>query len=153
MSKLKQLVKGLLGKSAVSFNVDVMQPDLISGWACDAARPNHTCKIELKEGNVVVANCEANVMREDLLVAGIGSGNHGFSFDPGLSVFDVAPRKLDLYIDGKLQTSQNVTIRQQPDKILQEFGQEMEKRVDALLALHREKLTREMEQIVKVDKK
>lgn len=153
MTRLKNLVKKILGKKQIRFNIDSIQPDLISGWACNLAQPNHQCKIQLKEGNVTVAETTASILREDLLVAGIGSGNHGFSFDPGLSIFDMTPRKLDLYIDGVLQTTQNVTIRQSSEKVLVEFGNEMEKRVDALLALHREKINREMEQLIKTQSK
>ncbi|WOT06309.1 hypothetical protein [Shewanella youngdeokensis] len=153
MNKIKQLIKKIIGKKDVRFHIDTMRPDLISGWACLMGSPKHSCTIQFKDGNTVVAETTANVMREDLLVAGIGSGAHGFSFDPGLSVFDVTPRTLHMYIDGVKQAQQSVTIRQKPEQILNAFGSEMEKRVDALLALHREKLTREMEQLVKTEQK
>lgn len=61
-------------------HVDVAERTRISGWAQDAADPDRPLVVELVEGGDVLARTVANLPRPDLRDAGLGSGDHGFSF-------------------------------------------------------------------------
>ncbi|GAB3919760.1 T9SS type A sorting domain-containing protein [Larkinella terrae] len=51
----------------------------VKGWAWDNSYPNAALTVELLEGTTVQATATANLYREDLKNAGIGTGNYGFS--------------------------------------------------------------------------
>ena len=61
-------------------HIDVCRPDLVAGWARDAAAPGQTLRLSAFAGVVPLGACVASGARADLGRAGIG--DHGFSFRP-----------------------------------------------------------------------
>lgn len=53
----------------------------IAGWAYDPEQPNQPVEISVSNGETEIYRCTADLFRSDLLPA-LGSGGHGFSFDP-----------------------------------------------------------------------
>ena len=53
----------------------------IAGWAYDPEQPNLPVEISVSNGATEIYRCTADLFRSDLLPA-LGSGGHGFSFDP-----------------------------------------------------------------------
>ena len=52
----------------------------IKGWLWNARRPNESMRLELYDGNSLIATVPADLFRKDLLDAGKGNGAHGFEF-------------------------------------------------------------------------
>jgi len=62
----------------------------ISGWAWDQTQPNTPISVDIyADGNLLITVL-ANQFRQDLLNAGKGNGNHGFSFPTPLALKDGA---------------------------------------------------------------
>ncbi len=57
----------------------------IAGWAWDANNPNTTVSVDIYDGNTYLTTVSAGNFRADLLAAGIGNGNHGFSYTPSFN--------------------------------------------------------------------
>jgi hypothetical protein len=53
----------------------------IAGWAFDPERPDQPVEISVSHGAHELYRCKADLFRSDLVPV-LGSGNHGFSFDP-----------------------------------------------------------------------
>jgi hypothetical protein len=53
----------------------------IAGWAYDPEQPNQPIEISVSSDGIEIYRCTADLFRSDLLPA-LGSGGHGFSFDP-----------------------------------------------------------------------
>ena len=54
------------------------QPSVVSGWAYDSARPEKHLEVVVKVEGRQIGRSRADVFKEDLVVAGIGTGDHGF---------------------------------------------------------------------------
>jgi hypothetical protein len=52
----------------------------MAGWAWDASQPNSPISVDIYDGAQKIATVRANQFRQDLLNAGIGNGQHGFTF-------------------------------------------------------------------------
>jgi len=52
----------------------------LAGWAWDANQPNAPINVDLYDGTTLLATVPANSFRQDLKNAGIGNGNHGFTY-------------------------------------------------------------------------
>lgn len=65
-------------------SLDVVNDNIISGWAWRSSKPNRPINITLNLMNVttgqeyILSNISANIFRQDLLDAGIGNGYHKF---------------------------------------------------------------------------
>jgi len=53
----------------------------IAGWAFDSSQPDQAVEITVSHGERELYRCKADLFRSDLVPV-LGSGNHGFSFDP-----------------------------------------------------------------------
>lgn len=53
----------------------------LAGWAWDASEPNTPISVDIYDGWQKIATVRANQFRQDLVNAGIGNGQHGFSFN------------------------------------------------------------------------
>ncbi len=101
---LKKIVKKIIRHKspldAYQFNIDEVGTDVISGWAHKKGEGNYTANIEIRHNNVILLTTQANLMREDLKQAAIGSGQYGFSVDPTKinSAHDIT--SIDIFIDG-----------------------------------------------------
>ncbi|WP_304505191.1 Hint domain-containing protein [Acidocella sp. KAb 2-4] len=58
--------------------VDQAGPDILTGWAQDMAATDWAVCLDVFSGDQFVRRIIANMFREDLREAGIGSGNHAF---------------------------------------------------------------------------
>lgn len=144
-SKLKNLVKRILGKTSVQYHIDTVTSNQVAGWACDPARPTKPCVVEVKEGDKVLAATKAATLREDLVAAGIGNGCHGFTIDLDMLPFSAAAREVHVFIDGKRVTDAAVKLQNSFSDILGDFASEVEKRMDALLSIQNERMQREFD--------
>jgi hypothetical protein len=52
----------------------------LSGWAWDSSQPNTPVSVDIFDGSQKIATVRASEFRQDLVYAGIGNGQHGFSF-------------------------------------------------------------------------
>lgn len=146
-SKLKNLVKRILGKTSVQYHIDTVTSNQVAGWACDPARPTKPCVVEVKEGDKVLAATKAATLREDLVAAGIGNGCHGFTLNLEMLPFSASSRDVHVYIDGKRVTTSAITLQSSFTDVLGEFAVEVEKRMDALLSIQNERMQREFDYI------
>ncbi len=74
----------------------------IEGWVWDSSYPNADITVELFEGNTVYATGKANIYRDDLKAAGIGTGNYGFSIQtPSALLSDGVTHQLNVRVKGK----------------------------------------------------
>ncbi|MEM7420837.1 hypothetical protein [Alteromonas sp.] len=147
--KLKNLVKRLLGKGDLTFHIDTVSSDLVAGWAVNSANPSAPCEVVLKTGDKVLAKTKAATLREDLVAAGIGNGCHGFTLQLDMLPFSAEAREAHVYINGKRVTAQPISLKSSFTDILGEFSVEVERRMDALLAIQNERMQREFDYIKK----
>ena len=59
---------------------DYTSCSVMVGWAWDSRRPNDPVRVDIYEGDTLLASVTANVFRKDLLDAHKGNGRHGFSY-------------------------------------------------------------------------
>lgn len=60
-------------------NLDLVNHEQISGWAWDPADPARSVKVDIYSGDRLLCTVAANRFRQDLLDAGVGTGEHGFA--------------------------------------------------------------------------
>ena len=66
---------------------DVGNCSVIAGWAWDANQPTTPVSVDIYVDGALVSTTQAATFRQDLLNAGIGDGNHGFSIaTPGAAI-------------------------------------------------------------------
>jgi hypothetical protein len=53
---------------------------VVTGWAQYADAPEHPVPLDVYAGALRLGRVLANLYREDVRAAGLGSGNHGFEF-------------------------------------------------------------------------
>jgi hypothetical protein len=63
-------------------HVDAIGRREIAGWAWDEAAPGAPVCLDIYAGEVLIGQAVANRYRDDLDMAGIGTGRHGFRFSP-----------------------------------------------------------------------
>jgi hypothetical protein len=59
---------------------DIATCDGIVGWAWDQKRPDDPIKVEIYDGDNLIATIPADTFRQDLLAAKKGNGKHGFTY-------------------------------------------------------------------------
>lgn len=79
---------------------DTANCSVISGWAWDANRPNTPINVDIFSDDVFVDMVTADIFRQDLLDAGKGNGNHGFSFTTPDSLKDGQPHSIRVRFSG-----------------------------------------------------
>ena len=79
---------------------DVADCNQLVGWVWDKNAPNTTLTVELVEGTTVHGTAVANIYRENLKNAGIGTGNYGFSIPTPAALKDGNPHQLSFRIKG-----------------------------------------------------
>jgi hypothetical protein len=68
----------------------------IVGWAWDQTRPNDSISVEVYDGDVKIGEITADLFRQDLQTAGMGSGKHGFILPAPAKLRDGSPRTVHL---------------------------------------------------------
>ncbi|WP_430232903.1 hypothetical protein, partial [Nitrosomonas communis] len=69
-------------------NMDGCEATGIYGWAFNKSDADEYLEIEILVDGQLIARQSADKYREDLLVAGIGNGRHGFRIQPPVELFD-----------------------------------------------------------------
>ena len=67
--------------TAIQGYVDVVSHESITGWACDPARPDRAVVLLISVDGRAVTRVVANGYRQDLELAGLGAGRHGFTLN------------------------------------------------------------------------
>ncbi len=75
---------------------DIADCSVIAGWAWDSNQPNSPISVDIYNRNVLIATVVANLFRQDLLVAGVGNGAHGFVFPTPLNLKDGSPHLISV---------------------------------------------------------
>jgi hypothetical protein len=119
--KIKNIIKRLLGRGELQYH------------------------IELKAGDKLLATAQAATLREDLVVAGVGNGCHGFSIQLKMLPFSAEAREAHLFVNGKKVTSSAIVLKNSFTDILGDFASEVEKRMDAMLSIQTERMLREFD--------
>ncbi|MFL6216572.1 MAG: hypothetical protein ACJ74J_22000 [Blastocatellia bacterium] len=81
------------------FQDDINCYNLI-GWAWDGQRPNDPVKVEIYDGNTLLATVTADLFRQDLVDARKGNGNHSFNYTLPAQLRDGKPHTLRAKIAG-----------------------------------------------------
>ena len=86
-------------------SLDTINCQSLGGWAWDGSVPNSPISVDIYEGVQrgyhKIGTVRANVFRQDLLNAGIGNGQHGFTFNlPATLIFDGLPHTLTIKYGG-----------------------------------------------------
>jgi hypothetical protein len=104
LGMLKKFVKKVIQHKspldAYRYHIDSVNEDVISGWAHKIGDGNYTATIEVRNNNVILFTTQADVAREDLKAAAIGSGQYGFSIDPTKIQPEQDLNTIDIFIDG-----------------------------------------------------
>jgi hypothetical protein len=66
----------------------------IKGWSWNVRRPNDPVRIELYDGDSLIATVSADLFRKDLQDAGKGNGAHGFEFPVPPALKDGRPHEI-----------------------------------------------------------
>lgn len=74
--------------------VEVVNCDVISGWAWDQTRPDVPIDVDIYDGTTLLARVSANIFRQGLYYYGVGDGRHGFSFPTPASLRDGQPHSI-----------------------------------------------------------
>ena len=102
-------------------NMETASCSEIKGWAWDKNYPNASVTLELMEGSSVHATTTANIFRQDLQNAGIGTGDYGFSFNIPASLRDGKPHQLSIRV-----RSSNYFLIGSPKSMTCSFGGNLE---------------------------
>jgi hypothetical protein len=79
---------------------DVTNCNGAMGWAWDKNRPGVPIEVELYDGDTLLATVTASDFRQDLLNAGIGNGQHGFTYPIPPRLKDGKPHNLKMKFAG-----------------------------------------------------
>lgn len=74
--------------------VDVISPDRISGWVWNPFAPEDSVAVDIFDGQELLMRVRADIFREDLKRAGIGTGKYGFSVPNPSVLFLLARHKI-----------------------------------------------------------
>src|SRR5215207_3688911 len=66
---------------AIEGRLEAVMDGRAIGWAWDRDRPDHALEVEIEIDGRAVATGQADMTREALAEAGIGSGNYGFDIE------------------------------------------------------------------------
>ncbi len=72
----------------------------IIAWGYDSRRPNEPIKIDIYDGNSLIATVSAEHFRQDLLNAGKGNGKHYFIWTIPVQLKDGKPHSITLKYGG-----------------------------------------------------
>jgi len=61
-------------------SLDKVEVTTLGGWAWDASQPKAAIKVDVYDGEKLLATVPADTYREDLKAAGKGDGNHAFNY-------------------------------------------------------------------------
>jgi hypothetical protein len=91
-----------------SGEVEQADKDAIAGWARDKDRPDTAVKVNIYDGETLLATLPADGFRQELLDQGMGNGRHGFRCPTPASLKDWRPHTIRVTFagtDGELANS------------------------------------------------
>jgi len=105
--------------------------------------------VEVFVDDKCVGRATAGNFRQDLLDAEIGDGHYGFHIEPRVSRLNSVPIPATIKFDSRY--SQHIQLTPHVDPSLESFAKVIETRVDAIMALTRERWERELKLIMRGD--
>ncbi|MDD5280398.1 glycosyltransferase [Acidithiobacillus sp.] len=84
---------------SISGNIDSYDHGFVYGWAMNQDEPKSSVAVNVMLGSVCIGCGEANIFREDLLLAGLGDGKHAFKIKVKPIPADGLPYKIYLMDD------------------------------------------------------
>src|ERR1700733_1668123 len=60
-------------------NLELVTPEVICGWAWNPLAPEESVVVEIFDGDKLLLRLRADIDRQDLREAGIGTGKYGFT--------------------------------------------------------------------------
>lgn len=133
----------------IEFHLDTISANTFSGWARNSKQSSYRPLVEIRAGGKVLGYSHAQDFREDLLTANIGDGCYGFTVAPAVPLDVPEPISVDIYVDGLKANSRKYAVKPAFDSAFKEFSDHIERRLDGLLALHKERSDRELAEIRK----
>jgi hypothetical protein len=79
---------------------DITNCNGIMGWAWDKNNPGAPVEVDIYDGDLLLATVTASDFRQDLLNAGIGNGNHGFTYPFPSELKDGRPHSIRMKFAG-----------------------------------------------------
>lgn len=79
---------------------DIANCEGIIGWAWDKNRPDDPIKVEVYDGDVLIATVTADQFRKDLLDNQKGNGKHGFNYSISPQLKDGKPHSIRVKFGG-----------------------------------------------------
>jgi len=86
--------------SAPEGHLDVVDGESVAGWAWDKSQPWPPSKVDIYDGETLLATVTANRFRQELLDAGIGSGQHAFVYATPAELKDGKAHTIRVTISG-----------------------------------------------------
>ncbi len=83
-----------------SGNLDAADSERVELWAWDELQPDSPLKVEIYDGETLLATVKADAFRKDLKENGIGDGRHGFSYEMPESIRDGKTHVISAKISG-----------------------------------------------------
>jgi hypothetical protein len=92
--------RGQAPASAFEGHLDVVDGESIAGWVWDRNLPWPPSKVDIYDGETLLATVPADKFREDLLDSGIGSGEHAFVYATPAELKDGKAHTIRVTISG-----------------------------------------------------
>jgi hypothetical protein len=86
--------------SALEGRLEVVDGESIAGWVWDRNRPWPPSKVDIYDGETLLATVPANKFRQDLLDSGIGSGQHAFVYATPAELKDGKAHTIRVIVSG-----------------------------------------------------
>ncbi|GGP50278.1 hypothetical protein [Shewanella saliphila] len=96
--KLKQQINPTASIEDYQYHIDIVSPELITGWAVNKVAGAAKPKVEVFSGSTLLWQSDATFPREDLQAAGFGDA--AFNIVPDASVLTDDINAVDIFIDG-----------------------------------------------------
>ncbi len=75
-------------------SVEVISPELISGWVWNPLDPEESVVVDIYDGTELLMRVRADIFREDVRDAGIGTGNYGFAIPNPAALLPLARHQI-----------------------------------------------------------
>lgn len=103
LKKLKnKIVKNTPNVAPLHYSLDVLETNLISGWAYKPEELSHRPKLTVKSNGVLLWSAVAEHYRDDLQKGGFGDGNYAFSITPNGLSLNESITTIDIFFDDQL---------------------------------------------------
>lgn len=79
---------------------DITNCNAILAWAWDKNRPNEPIKLDIYDGEAMLATVTADIFREDLKANGMGDGRHGAKYATPPMLKDGKPHTIRIVFSG-----------------------------------------------------